>query len=303
MPSMSRYLALLDTPRVQFVLIAASVLGLIIGLETLILHLTTDPLADVHAYYDAGARLNAGLPLYDQPAGTDDAAFYRYPPLLAVAFRPLALLPFQTAALIWEGLLLVLFAGTIVRTGVRNRWTWIVLGWLAAPVAWSLAIGQAQVAVTFLVALGAPWAIAFAAHLKILPALVAVYWLGRRDWRAFGRFIAWGVGLLALSFALEPTGTIAFLGFPDLGQVGGVENRSLYAISPWLWAAFVAGFLAVALRYAPSRIGWHLAVALSVFANPRLLMYQLSTLLAAVRPPDADDESAMDSPAATEVPR
>ena len=68
MPSMSRYLALLDTPRVQFVLIAASVLGLIIGLDTLILHLTTDPLADVHAYYDAGARLNAGLPLYDQPA-------------------------------------------------------------------------------------------------------------------------------------------------------------------------------------------------------------------------------------------
>src|SRR6478752_3286571 len=98
MPSMSRYLALLDTPRVQFVLIAASV-----------------------------------------------------------------------PALIWEGLLLVLFAGTIWRTGVRNRWTWIVLGWLAAPFAWSLAVGQAQVAVTFLVALGSPWAIAFAAHLKILP--------------------------------------------------------------------------------------------------------------------------------------
>jgi len=283
---MGRYLVLLDTPRVQVVLIAASVLGLIIGLDTLLLHLTTDPLADVHAYYDAGARLNAGLPLYDQPAGTDDAAFYRYPPLLAIMFRPLALLPFETAAIIWEGLLLVLFAGTIWRTGLRNRWTWIVLGWLAAPFAWSLAVGQAQVAVTFLVALGSPWAIAFAAHLKILPALVAIYWLGRRDWRAVGTFIAWGLGLFAISFVLEPTGTIAFLGFPDLGQVGGVDNRSLYAISPWLWAAFVAGFVVVALRYAPSRIGWHLAVALSVFANPRLLMYQLSTLLAAVRPPD-----------------
>ena len=256
MPSMSRYLALLDTPRVQFVLIAASVLGLIIGLDTLILHLTTDPLADVHAYYDAGARLNAGLPLYDQPAGTDDADFYRYPPLLAVAFRPLAMLPFQTAALIWEGLLLVLFAGTIWRTGVRNRWTWIVLGWLAAPFAWSLAVGQAQVAVTFLVALGSPWAIAFAAHLKILPALVAIYWLGRRDWRAFATFVAWGLGLLAVSFVLEPAGTIAFLGFPDLGQVGDVENRSLYAISPWLWAAFVGRLRGAgpALRPEPDRL-------------------------------------------------
>src|SRR6476646_6140880 len=98
MPSMSRYLALLDTPRVQFVLIAASVLGVIIGLDTLILHLTTDPLADVHAYYDAGARLNAGLPLYDQPATTDESDFYRYPPLLAILFRPLATLPFEAAA-------------------------------------------------------------------------------------------------------------------------------------------------------------------------------------------------------------
>jgi hypothetical protein len=285
MPSMSRYLALLDTPRVQFVLIAASVLGLIIGLDTLILHLTTDPLADVHAYYDAGARLNAGLPLYDQPAGTDDADFYRYPPLLAVAFRPLAMLPFQTAALIWEGLLIVLFAATIWRTGVRNRWTWIVLGWLAAPFAWSLAVGQAQVAVTFLVALGSPWAIAFAAHLKILPALVAVYWIGRRDWRAVAHFIAWGLGLGVLSLLLEPAGTIAFLGFTDLAQVGSVENRSLYAISPALWVVFVAVLAVLALRYAGSRVGWLLAIALSVFVSPRLLIYQLSTLLAVVRPP------------------
>ena len=46
--------------RVQWVLIGASILGFIIGLDTLVLHLRIDPLADVHAYYDAGARLNAG---------------------------------------------------------------------------------------------------------------------------------------------------------------------------------------------------------------------------------------------------
>ena len=285
---MSRYLALLDTPRVQLVLIAASVLGLIIGIDTLVLHLRLDPLADVRAYYDAGARLNAGLPLYDQPATTDDPGFYRYPPLLAIAFRPLALLPYQTAALIWAGFLVALFVGTLVRLGLRNRWTWIVTGWLAAPIAWSLAIGQAQVAVTFLVALGSPWAIALAGHLKILPVVVAIYWLGRRDWAALRRFVAWLVGLSVLTFVLEPAGTIAFIGFTDLGQVGNVNNRSLYAISPLLWGAFVAGFAVLALRYAPSRIGWRLAVALSVFVSPRLLMYQLSTLQAAVRPPDEE---------------
>jgi glycosyl transferase family 87 len=286
MLSMARFLELLDTPRVQIVLIVASVLGAIIGLDTLARHLTTDPLADVHAYYDAGARLNAGQPLYDQPAGTDDADFYRYPPLLAIAFRPLALLPFETAALIWEAFLVALFVMTIYKTGTRNKWTWIVLGWLAAPFAWSLAIGQAQIAVTYFVTLGTPFGIAMAAHLKLLPALVAVYWLGREDWRSLGMFLAWGLGLLALSFVLEPAGTIAYLGFPDLNQVGNVENRSLYAVSILLWGVFSFAFAVIAWRFARTRVGWLLAVAFSVLVNPRLLMYQLATLFAAVRPPD-----------------
>ena len=57
-----------DVPRmfrsrgVHRVFIAASVLGLLIGLDTLVLHLRLDPLADVRAYYDAGARPKARLP-------------------------------------------------------------------------------------------------------------------------------------------------------------------------------------------------------------------------------------------------
>jgi hypothetical protein len=292
MPLVASRRALIDAPGVRFVLVAAAVVGLLIGVDTLVLHLGSDPLADVHAYYDAGARLNAGLPLYDQPAGTDDAAFYRYPPLLAVAFRPLALLPFETAALLWEALLLVLFAATIVRNGVRNRWTWLVLAWLAAPIAWSLAIGQAQVAVTFLLALGSPLAVAAAAHLKLLPALAAVFWIGRREWGALGRFIGWTAALALLSLALEPTGTLAFLGFTELGQVGAIENRSLYAISPVLWVASTAILAGLALRFAPTRVGWTLAVALAVFASPRLLLYQVSTLQAVVRERFTEDRPA-----------
>jgi hypothetical protein len=274
--------------RVRWVLIAASVLGLVIGIDTLILHLRLDPLADVRAYYDAGARLNAGKPLYVQTATTDDPGFYRYPPLLAIAFRPLALLPYETAALMWEAFLIVLFVGTLIRLGLRNPWTWIVSGWLAAPIAWSLAIGQAQVAVTFLVALGSPWAIALAGNLKILPVIVAVYWIGRRDWRAIRNLVIWLIGLIALQFVLEPAGTIAFISFSDLSQVGNVQNRSLYAFSPLLWGAFAVGFVALALRFAPSKAGWALAVSASVLVSPRLLMYQLSTLQAAVRSPDDD---------------
>jgi hypothetical protein len=287
---MDRLLILLERPAARSVLVAAAVLGLLIGLDTLVLHLRTDPLADVRAYYDAGARLNAGLPLYDQPASTDDAAFYRYPPLLAIVFRPLALLPFETAALIWELLLIALFVGTLVRSGLRNRWTWLVAGWLAAPIAWSLAVGQAQVAVTFLLILGSPWAIALAAHLKLLPVLAGIFWLGRREWRPLGKLVVWVAALSLVSFVLEPSATLAYLGFLGLDQVGAIENRSLYAISPWLWFASVVGLGATALRFSGTRAGWPLAIAFSIFTSPRLFMYQASSLQASTRPP-ADREA------------
>ncbi len=102
-------------------------------------------------------------------------------------------------------------------------------------------------------------------------------------------------GLGVVQFVLEPA-TIAFLGFSDLSQVGNVDNRSVYSISPVVWAASVVLLLALALRYAPTRAGWALAVLASVLVSPRLLMYQLSTLLAAVRAPD--DEVRAVAPAA-----
>src|SRR4051794_10128819 len=202
--------AAFQTPNVRRVLMAAAVLGALLGLETIVLHLTTDPLADVHAYYDAGARLNAGLPLYEQPAGIDDAAFYRYPPLLAIVFRPLALLPFPIAAGIWEVALIAALALTIARVGAGRR-TWLVLGILALPTGWSLVIGQAQVAVTLLTALGAPWAIALAANVKLFPALVAIWWVGRRDVRSLASFAGWIVALVLVQAVIEPTGTSAYL--------------------------------------------------------------------------------------------
>lgn len=277
--------AAVDSPNVRRVLVGAAIVGAALGAETLVLHLATDPFADTHAYYDAAARLNAGQPLYVQPAGTDDAAFYRYPPLLAIAFRPLALLPFPVAAAVWEAILLALFVLTVRRIGTGSR-TWLVLGMLALPTAWGLVIGQAQVAVTLLMALGSPLALATATHLKLLPALAAIWWLGRRDLRSLTWFAGWLAGLAVLQFLLEPGGSVAYLGFVGLDQVGDVNNRSLYAASPALWAAAVGLGAVAAWRLAPTRFGWPAAVALSVFATPRLLIYQLSTLVAGLREPN-----------------
>jgi glycosyl transferase family 87 len=279
-------LAAFDTPNVRRVLAGAAVLGLALGIQTLVLHLSTDPLADVHAYYDAGTRLNAGQPLYDQPATTNDNEFYRYPPLLAIAFRPLALLPFGVAAWIWEALIVACLALTIARLGL-NRRTAVVMGMLALPTLWSLAVGQAQVVVTLLMAFGSPLALALAAHLKVFPALAAIWWLGRRDMRSFGVFVLWLAVIGLVQLVLEPAATIAFPSTLGFEQVGNVENRSLYAVSPLAWAIAVLAGTVVAWRLAPTRFGWTAAVILSVLATPRLLIYQLSTFAAALGGPKA----------------
>jgi alpha-1,2-mannosyltransferase len=262
---------------------AAVVLGLV-GVFVLLFHLVTDPLVDIHAYYDAASRLNAGLPLYAGQGSVDNPEYYRYPPLLAILFRPLALLPFTVAALIWEAVTIAALLATIWLLGFRRRRTWIALGILAGPIAWSVTIGQAQVVVTLLLLMGNPAAVALATQLKLLPALVAFYWIGRRDWRNLGRFAAWTLVLAVIQLVLEPSGSLAFLGNTNLSQVGEVNNLSPYAVSPILWLVFAIAGLVLTLRLAPTRAGWAAAIALSVLATPRLLEYMLMTLLSALRP-------------------
>jgi hypothetical protein len=274
----------LVTPRrVRLALTALAGLGAMAGIWMFWFHLSTDPLADVRAYYDAGARLNAGLPLYPASADTNTAEFYRYPPLLAIAFRPLALLPYPAAAAIWEAAVIASLVGTLWRVGLRRRETWLAVGVLGLPIAWAIAIGQAQVPLTFLTALGSPWAIALAANLKLFPALVAIWWLGRRDWRTLGLLAAWIAGLALLQLVLAPQATLDFLGTLTLGQVGQVNNLSPYALSPVLWAVLLGAGVLIALLLAPTRWGWAAAVTLSVLATPRLLSYMLMTLLAVLR--------------------
>ena len=264
--------------------LVAGGVGALVGLAVFWFHIRLDPLVDVHAYYDAGARLNAGLPLYPTDADVNAAEFYRYPPLLAIIFRPIAaLMPFEPAALLWGAFCFLTFFLTLKILGVRRFEVWVVAGLVGIGIGWSLAIGQAQVPVTWLLAIGSPWAVAFATNLKVLPLLVAVFWVGRRDWRALGVFAAWMAGLFLFQLVLEPAGTIAFLQITNLQQVGEVNNLSPYAFSPALWAVLVVAGGLLCLYLARTPAGWAAAVAFSVLATPRLLSYMFITLLACTR--------------------
>lgn len=261
----------------------AAPIGLALGIAGLLMHLEMDPLVDLRAYYDAGARLNAGLPLY-AGEGASATGLYLYPPLLAILFRPLALLPFEVAAFAWGTAMLGALALALWRAGLRPVVV-LAVAVLAMPITWALAIGQAEPLVTLLLAWPTPLGVALAGQLKLAPLLVAVWWLARRDYRWLARLAGWTVGLGIAQFVLAPDATIAYLRLEWLAPAFDVQHISPFAIHPALWLAMVAGLATMAWTRARTPSGWGWAVALAVLVYPRLLAYQLMTLLAAFAGP------------------
>ena len=101
-------------------LVGLAILLAAIGFFTFLHHLQTDPLVDIHAYYQAAQRLNAGLPLYAAQGDVNGPLYYFYPPLLAIIFRPLALLPFEAAAIVWEIAMTAALGATLWLLGLRR---------------------------------------------------------------------------------------------------------------------------------------------------------------------------------------
>ncbi len=195
---------------------AAALLGVAMGLGTLVLHLGSDPFVDVRRFYEAGARLNAGLPLYGWIAGgsATDSLAYLNPPLLAIVFRPLALLPFPAAVLVWEAGLLAACGYALRRAGLRGPLRGTVLiavGCLMPAFAWAIAVGQSEPVVLALLSWGSPLGVALAGQLKLVPLLAAAFWLVRRDVRSLVRCALWSAGLALVQVALAPTDTLAYL--------------------------------------------------------------------------------------------
>ena len=143
---------------------------------------------------------------------------------------------------------------TIRRLGLREP-VLLVAAWLALPIMWALTIGQAQVR-------------------RDVPAGARITWAV--PWRPTegvprpcGRVLGWPARMAcvghvrclerspaAIQMILEPSGTLAYLNFLSIDQVGEVANISPLAISPVLWGVLVAVLLVVAIGLAPTRYGW-----------------------------------------------
>jgi len=280
----------------QLLAFAGAVIGTIAGVLVMWMHVVNDPLADAHAYYEAAARLNAGQALY--PAGADPNGnhIYLYPPLLAIVMRPFALLGFPVFAAVWEGVVLLSFALLVRYLGARRRRTWIAMGLLGIPIGWALSVAQAHVPFTLLLALGQPWSIAVAANLKLTPVLIAIWWLGRRDWESFFAFVVWLALLAVAQVGVDARDTVAFFSNLGVDQLGSVRNWSPFVQSPVLWAALVLVGALVTLALARTRWGWPAAVTFVTLSPPRLLVYMFMGLLAGLRQPTVAGAPDADAP-------
>jgi hypothetical protein len=109
-------------------------------------------------------------------------------------------------------------------------------------------------------------------------------------------FLGWLVGLALLQAFLAPA---AWNGFWDVlarDQVGNVMNISPFDVSPALWLILLGVGVVAALLFARTKYGWWIAVAVATLAPPRLLLYGLSSLLAALREPEPDGGEAPAEP-------
>lgn len=163
---------------------------------------------DFKAYYIAADMLRAGKDFYDIELQTQEVlaralplneSFYIYPPPLAISFLPLTALSMQTAAQLWFFINLALYGISllvIAQALELGRLTkmlpllWI-LAFLFPPTLFTLYKGQVNIVILLLLAMTywlyrkglqrmAGVALGLAVMIKIVPALLLLYFLWKR---------------------------------------------------------------------------------------------------------------------------
>ncbi len=270
-------------PPIGLVVLAA------IGLFLVVVVATTEWIHfnDEHAYWLAGERLAAGLPLYDPTAASNTPFAYWYPPPLAQVLAPLTgFMSADVFSVLWTVLLLV----CLWWLGGRNPL--VALALVAfLPVAVELRVRNVHLVLAVLVVLALRRGWAFwipAAALKITPVLGVAYLAAAGRWRDALKVAVVGLAVLGISVALAPG---AWRDFIDVvGARAGTDGGSLVPIPfPIRFAAgailaVVAGRMAASARargVAPRTAEVLLVVGFTI-GNPTLWATALSILVAIV---------------------
>ncbi|MBB4681201.1 glycosyltransferase 87 family protein [Crossiella cryophila] len=235
---------------------------------------------DLQVYRAGGLTWLNGLSLYEpsfpRPFTLDFPLPFTYPPLAAVLFAPVGLLPFWVSAVLFVVVsLLALFGtGAMVgqRLGLDRRKAWYIASAVGLvcvvlePIRETLMFGQVNLILMVMIAADCllkktPWPrgmmIGLAAAIKLTPLAFLLFFLVKLQWKpmfvAVGSFFGFG----ALGFLLSPGNSMQywFQTLTDPGRIGSpvyATNQSVRGVisrlgldSTVLWVALVAVIVAV----------------------------------------------------------
>ncbi|WP_258557917.1 glycosyltransferase 87 family protein [Rhodococcus sp. AG1013] len=209
--------------------------------------------------YRMGARvLLDGDDIYGAlpPVVGDFGLPFTYPPLAAMLFVPLALMPLGLGQLVFTLVSVAALAVTLrmalarVRpdVGARASWTMTAVAVAVAlqlePVRETISFGQINMVLMALVAVDVltekpKWPrgllIGLAAAIKLTPIAFLLLFLLKRDWRTSGRIVAAALGFTAVAFAVMPEASTKYWSqtLPDTGRIGPAyfaNNASFKAV-------------------------------------------------------------------------
>jgi hypothetical protein len=270
---------------------------------------------DTWNYLGAGERLNAGHSIYSLVAGDRPIEIVApstvplvSPPLVAVLWRPLALLPDWIAMWGWWAASAAAMLATTLWIVLKGRWPAVVMVFVLATIIgecavsgnlnsflapalalswWATQVGRPRVAGA-LTALGAV--------LKIGPAAVLLWLAARREGRAIVSFIV-GAAVLAivsllgagfgqhqdfLSVARSSTDMAGWgASLPGLLRQLSAPQLALELCIPVVW--LVSAALIWALRRRPEQ-AFVVAVVLVIWGTPVVHLTAVALLLAAAAP-------------------
>ncbi|MBY6366686.1 glycosyltransferase 87 family protein [Rhodococcoides corynebacterioides] len=269
---------------------------------------------DLDVYRIGGRALLDGVDLYGVlPATSVDIPLpFTYPPMAALAFAPMAVLPLAVASTVMTLMTMVLLAVTVAVTvrsladlGARDT-AWVAAAGTAAAFAlepvWStFDYGQINVVLMCLVVLDVlprrtPWPrgllVGFVTAIKLTPAVFVLYFLLARRFRAAATVVASFLGFTALGFVATVDGSVRYwtdvlIDSDRIGHPGYVANQSLTGMLArlglddgprtllWLACSVVVGLIAVVAMHRALAVGDRLT-ALCVNAVLGLLVSPVS---------------------------
>jgi len=230
---------------------------------------------DFSAYWSAAGRLLGGFSPYQAnqlsgPYGPQAQFLYLYPPPLAAAVSPLALVfptDYRTAAWVWTSIGVVVLIAAVLALwrserlderfpilADRGRWLLVAAALAFPPVVGELVLGNVHLVLLGLLTVAwlgirrgdarGEWiagaAVGIATLVKVFPGVVVLWFLLTRRYRAAAGA---AVGAAALAVvALPITGIEPWLQYPTVLANLGVPLDTRDTLAPTVWLAPVLGF-------------------------------------------------------------